>query len=58
VLSRGYALVYAADGALLRSVEGTAAGQTILARLARGTLEAEVVRTTIDEVDVTETNNS
>ncbi|MGB8900844.1 MAG: exodeoxyribonuclease VII large subunit, partial [Methylocella sp.] len=58
VLSRGYALVYAADGTLLRSAADTAAGQTIRARLARGTLEAEVMRTTIDEVDVTEMNNS
>jgi exodeoxyribonuclease VII large subunit len=42
VLSRGYALVYAADGTLLRSVADTAAGQNIRARLAEGTLDAQV----------------
>jgi exodeoxyribonuclease VII large subunit len=58
VLSRGYALVYAADGKLLRSAAGIAAGQTIRARLAHGTLEAEVTQTEIDEANVTEINNS
>jgi exodeoxyribonuclease VII large subunit len=58
VLSRGYALVYSADGKLLRSAAGTAAGQTIRARLAHGTLEAEVTETKIDEGNVTEINNS
>jgi exodeoxyribonuclease VII large subunit len=58
VLSRGYALVYAADGKLLRSAAGTAAGQTIRARLDHGTLEAEVTHTKIDEANVTEINNS
>jgi exodeoxyribonuclease VII large subunit len=58
VLSRGYALVYAADGKLLRSVSETAAGQTIRARLAHGTLEAEVVQTKIDAAIVTEISNS
>jgi exodeoxyribonuclease VII large subunit len=58
VLSRGYALVYAADGKLLRSATDTASGQTIRARLAHGTLEAEVKQTAIDEANVTETNNS
>ena len=42
VLSRGYALVYAADGTLLRSAADTAAGQNIRARLAEGALEAQV----------------
>lgn len=42
VLSRGYALVYAEDGALLRSASDTAPGQTIRARLAEGTLTAKV----------------
>ncbi len=42
VLSRGYALVYAADGTLLRSATDTAAGQNIRARLAEGTLDAQV----------------
>lgn len=58
VMSRGYALVYAADGTLLRSAADTATGQIVRARLARGTLEAKVMQTMIDEVDVTETNNS
>jgi len=58
VLSRGYALVYSADGKLLRSAAGTAAGRTIRARLAHGTLEAEVTQTKIDETNVTEINNS
>jgi exodeoxyribonuclease VII large subunit len=57
VLSRGYALVYAADGKLLRSAAGTAAGRTIRARLAHGTLEAEVTRTKIEEANVTEIDN-
>jgi exodeoxyribonuclease VII large subunit len=43
VLSRGYALVYAEDGNLLRSPEETAPGETIRARLARGTLTAKVL---------------
>jgi exodeoxyribonuclease VII large subunit len=58
VLSRGYALVYAADGKLLRSAAGIAAGQTIRARLAHGTLEAQVTQTEIEEANVTEINNS
>jgi exodeoxyribonuclease VII large subunit len=58
VLSRGYALVYTADGKLLRSVADTAAGQTIRARVAHGTLEAEVKQTKIDDANVTETNKS
>jgi exodeoxyribonuclease VII large subunit len=58
VLSRGYALVYAADGRLLRSATDTAAGQTIRAQLARGILKAEVTQTMIDKVALTETDNS
>ncbi|MCU1253530.1 MAG: exodeoxyribonuclease large subunit [Edaphobacter sp.] len=58
VLSRGYALVYAADGKLLRSSAETAAGHTIRARFAHGTLEAEVTQTEIDEANLTETDNS
>ena len=58
VLSRGYALVYTADGKLLHSATDTAPGQKIRARLAHGTLEAEVKQTSIDEANVTETNNS
>ncbi|SNT25740.1 Exodeoxyribonuclease VII large subunit [Granulicella rosea] len=48
VLSRGYALVYAEDGALLRSAAGAATGQTIRARLAQGS-----VRATITEIQNT-----
>jgi exodeoxyribonuclease VII large subunit len=57
VLSRGYALIYSADGTLLRSAGETSKGQTIRARLAHGTLEAEVTQTKIDEPNVTETSN-
>jgi exodeoxyribonuclease VII large subunit len=53
VLSRGYALVYAADGTLLRSAAETVAGQTIRARLGKGTLEAQVTAT-----NTTETHSS
>jgi exodeoxyribonuclease VII large subunit len=53
VLSRGYALVYAADGTLLRSAADTAAGQKIHARLGKGTLEAQVTA-----AKVTETSNT
>jgi exodeoxyribonuclease VII large subunit len=56
VLSRGYAIVYTNDGTLLRSVMETSAGQTIRARLAHGTFEAEV--TQISEQDATETSTS
>jgi exodeoxyribonuclease VII large subunit len=56
VLSRGYAIVYTADGRLLRSVRETSAGQMVRARLEHGTLEAEV--TQISEQDATETSNS
>jgi exodeoxyribonuclease VII large subunit len=44
VLSRGYALVYAADGSLLRAAGQTSVGQKIVARLGTGTLEAEVTK--------------
>jgi exodeoxyribonuclease VII large subunit len=49
VLARGYALVYAADGTLLRSAAETTAGQTIRARLAQGTLKAQVTETNAPE---------
>jgi exodeoxyribonuclease VII large subunit len=58
VLSRGYALVFNADGQLLRSATDTSVGRTIRARLADGTVEAEVTQTTIEETNVTETSNS
>jgi exodeoxyribonuclease VII large subunit len=45
VLNRGYALVYAADGTLLRDAADTQPGATIRARLAKGTLEATVEET-------------
>jgi exodeoxyribonuclease VII large subunit len=42
VLGRGYALVYAADGTLLRSAGQTQRGQIVSARLAKGSLTARV----------------
>jgi exodeoxyribonuclease VII large subunit len=45
VLNRGYALVYAADGHILRAAADINPGQQIRARLASGTLEAEVTKT-------------
>jgi exodeoxyribonuclease VII large subunit len=55
VLSRGYALVYAANG-LLRNATETTPGESIRARLAHGTLEATVTQTMADEKDVTESS--
>lgn len=46
VLNRGYALVYSSDGALLRDSTDVQPGSTLRARLARGSVEAEVTRTT------------
>jgi exodeoxyribonuclease VII large subunit len=54
VLSRGYALVYGADGKLLRSAAETAEGQMIRARLGRGTVDAEVKSTNRNETPATE----
>jgi exodeoxyribonuclease VII large subunit len=45
VLSRGYALVYTSEGALLRNAAETHPGQTIRARLAEGSVTAEVKST-------------
>ena len=45
VLNRGYALVYAADGRLLRDASEARPGQTIRARLAHGSVTAEVKST-------------
>jgi len=42
VLNRGYALVYGADGKLLRDVAEVRPGETIRARLAKDSLTAEV----------------
>lgn len=42
VLERGYALVYAPDGTLLRSSSNVLPGQRIVARLAEGSLSATV----------------
>lgn len=57
VMSRGYALVYGADGNLLRTVAATTPGQTIRVRLAQGALEAEVTRAEINEANVMERKN-
>lgn len=53
VLARGYALVYAENGVLLRSATEVTPGQTIRARLASGTFSAKVTAT-----DSTENSNS
>ena len=45
VLNRGYALVYAADGQLLRNAAAAHTGDPIRARLAQGSLTAEVKST-------------
>ena len=45
VLSRGYALVYGPDGKLLRSAAETKPGDAIRARLASGSVDAQVVKT-------------
>ena len=45
VLSRGYALVYGPDGALLRSAADAKPGDAIRARLASGSVDAQVVKT-------------
>jgi exodeoxyribonuclease VII large subunit len=49
VLSRGYALVYAEDGTLLHSATDTAPGETIRARLGKGTLTAKVSDNTLGQ---------
>ena len=43
VLNRGYAIVYAPDGSILRNATSARAGQTIRARLAQGSLRATVL---------------
>jgi exodeoxyribonuclease VII large subunit len=45
VLSRGYALVYGPDGALLRSAVDVKPGHAIRARLANGSVDAQVTKT-------------
>jgi exodeoxyribonuclease VII large subunit len=54
VLNRGYALVYAADGTLLRSAADTTPGDTIHARLSQGTLKATVTQTKMPEANALE----
>jgi exodeoxyribonuclease VII large subunit len=44
VLERGYALVYASDGRLLRDSSDTHEGERITARLARGTVSSRVTK--------------
>lgn len=58
VLSRGYALIYAADGTLLRSAGDVAPGQTIQARLGHGALEAQVTKSYFSETHATENRTS
>jgi exodeoxyribonuclease VII large subunit len=45
VLARGYALIYSANGKLIRSSSETSAGETIHARLGHGSLAAKVTQT-------------
>ncbi len=54
VLSRGYALVYASNGSLLRNVADITRGEAIRARLAHGILEATVSQIMTDEVGAME----
>jgi exodeoxyribonuclease VII large subunit len=56
VLARGYALIYNADGTLLRAADQAAAGQTIHARLASGALSAQV--TSVEPAAETSNNAS
>jgi len=49
VLARGYALVYNADGTLLRSAAEASTGTTIRARFAEGSLTAQVTSTNTTE---------
>jgi len=49
VLDRGYALVYSADGTLLRDASATNPGDQIRARLAHGTIAATVTTTREDQ---------
>jgi exodeoxyribonuclease VII large subunit len=49
VLARGYALIYNEDGTLVRSANQTSTGQTIKARLAEGSLTAQVTSTKTTE---------
>lgn len=49
VLSRGYALIYAEDGSLLRAATHTARGRMIHARLGSGSLDAQVTATHVTE---------
>jgi len=49
VLSRGYALVYDDSGALVRDAAALRPQQKLLTRLARGSIESTVTRTSIDK---------
>jgi exodeoxyribonuclease VII large subunit len=46
VLARGYALVYGPDGTLLRSTLGISPGSTVRARLAEGSISAQITEIT------------
>ncbi|MHB1021633.1 MAG: exodeoxyribonuclease VII large subunit [Acidobacteriaceae bacterium] len=48
VLNRGYALVFNAEGELVKSAEQAAAGETITARLAHGELRATILESRSD----------
>lgn len=53
VLARGYALIYNPDGTILRSAAETSPGTTLQARLAEGSLTAQVT-----SIKTTETSNT
>jgi exodeoxyribonuclease VII large subunit len=50
VLNRGYALVYDPSGTLLKNAANVSAGQQITTRLASGTVESLVTKTTSEEI--------
>ncbi|QHN05622.1 exodeoxyribonuclease VII large subunit [Granulicella sp. WH15] len=54
VLQRGYAIVYAEDGSILRDAADTAPAQQIRARLARGSVRAQVTQIQATEIPATE----
>ena len=54
VLSRGYAIVYAPDGSILRNAAQARAGSLIRARLANGSLRATVLTNATDSPDFLE----
>jgi exodeoxyribonuclease VII large subunit len=52
VLDRGYALVYGPTGHLLLNAEDAANGQAITARLAKGSVQAQVLSVSVPETKI------